>query len=166
MPVDPPTVNGVVEIIMMDVLQPPSVDVPIVNGDLPNNVVRGAASTPIVRYGSREDEYGMTEGGPPQDFLDVVGTIVHNADVLSHEDLDRLYKAQAMFTVAQVSIQEFDPQLNVECEQMTVRERKRRENLKKEKEKGREKENQKDEKDESQNLDGLGARRIMDCSRS
>lgn len=69
----------------------------------------------------------------PQDFLDDVGKIVHNADVRSHEDLDRLYKAQAMFTAAQVSIQEFDPQLRLECERMAVRERQRREQHKKNK---------------------------------
>ena len=69
----------------------------------------------------------------PQDFLDDVGKMVHNADVRSHEDLDRLYRAQAMFTAAQVSIQEFDPQLRLECERMAVRERQRREQHKKNK---------------------------------
>ena len=69
----------------------------------------------------------------PQDFLDDVGKIVHNADVRSHEDLDRLYRAQAMFTATQVSIQEFDPQLRLECERMAVRERQRREQHKKNK---------------------------------
>ena len=69
----------------------------------------------------------------PQDFLDDIGKMVHNADVRSHEDLDRLYRAQAMFTAAQVSIQEFDPQLRLECERMAVRERQRREQHKKSK---------------------------------
>ena len=69
----------------------------------------------------------------PQDFLDDVGKMVHNADVRAHEDLDRLYRAQAMFTAAQVSIQEFDPQLRLECERMAVRERQRREQHKKSK---------------------------------
>ncbi|KAJ7476930.1 AAA-domain-containing protein [Mycena galericulata] len=63
----------------------------------------------------------------PQDFLDDVGKIVHNAAVRQAEDLDRLYKAQAMFTATQVSIHEFDPQLRVECERMALRERARRE---------------------------------------
>ncbi|KAJ7124553.1 hypothetical protein C8R44DRAFT_620224 [Mycena epipterygia] len=63
----------------------------------------------------------------PQDFLDDVGKIVHNAAARQAEDLDRLYKAQAMFTATQVSIHEFDPQLRVECERMAVRERARRE---------------------------------------
>ena len=76
----------------------------------------------------------------PQDFLDDVGKIVHNADVRSHEDLDRLYRAQAMFTATQVSIQEFDPQLRLECERMAVRERQRREQHKRSK--GKDKDNQ------------------------
>ncbi|KAF8164708.1 hypothetical protein B0H34DRAFT_779832 [Crassisporium funariophilum] len=76
----------------------------------------------------------------PQDFLDDVGKMVHNADVRQHEDLDRLYKAQAMFTATQVSIQEFDPQLRVDCERMAVRERQRRvERRRKEKEEEKEK---------------------------
>ena len=74
----------------------------------------------------------------PQDFLDDVGKMVHNANVRAQYDLDRLHKAQAMFTAAQVSIQEFDPQLRSECERMAVRERQRRNARKKEKEKSRE----------------------------
>jgi len=73
----------------------------------------------------------------PQDFLDDVGKIVHNAAVRAGEDPERLYKAQAMFTAAQVSIHEFDPQLRMECERMAVRERKRREEHKKSKGKGK-----------------------------
>ncbi|KAG6856076.1 hypothetical protein H0H87_007606 [Tephrocybe sp. NHM501043] len=72
----------------------------------------------------------------PQDFLDDVGKMVHNAHVRSHEDMDRLYKAQSMFTAAQVSIQEFDPQFRIECERMAVRERKRLEEAQKLKEGG------------------------------
>ncbi|KAJ7618497.1 AAA-domain-containing protein [Roridomyces roridus] len=63
----------------------------------------------------------------PQDFLDDVGKMVHNAAVRQVEDPERLWKAQAMFTATQVSIHEFDPQLKVECERMAVRERARRE---------------------------------------
>jgi len=74
----------------------------------------------------------------PQDFMDDIGKIVHNADVRSNEDVDRLYKAQAMFTATQVSIQEFDPHFRMECERMAVRERQRREERKKEKGKDRE----------------------------
>jgi len=78
----------------------------------------------------------------PQDFLEDVGKIVHNADVRSHEDLDRLYRAQAMFTAAQVSIQEFDPQLRLESERMAVRERQRREQNRKSKGKEKAHDNQ------------------------
>ena len=67
----------------------------------------------------------------PQDFLDDVAKMVHNADVRQHEDLDRLHKAQAMYTAAQLSIMEFDPQLKIECERMAVRERLRREDARK-----------------------------------
>ncbi|KAJ3509073.1 hypothetical protein NLJ89_g5414 [Agrocybe chaxingu] len=80
----------------------------------------------------------------PQDFLDDVGKMVHNADVRSYEDPERLYRAQAMFTATQVSIQEFDPQLRLECERMAVRERQRREERKKEKEKNKGKEKEQD----------------------
>jgi len=62
----------------------------------------------------------------PQDFLDDVGKMVHNANARAFEDMERLYRAQAMFTAAQVSIQEFDPQFRLECERMAVRERRRR----------------------------------------
>ena len=78
----------------------------------------------------------------PQDFLDDVGKIVHNANVRSHEDLDRLYRAQAMFTAAQVSIQEFDPQLKLECERMATREKQRRNQHKKNKGKEKAHDNQ------------------------
>jgi hypothetical protein len=88
----------------------------------------------------------------PQDFLDDVGKMVHNADVRAHEDLDRLHKAQAMFTAAQVSIQEFDPQLRLECERMAVRERQRRDERRREKEKERGKE-------QNGNVPPAGARR-------
>ncbi|KAF7354684.1 AAA-domain-containing protein [Mycena sanguinolenta] len=85
----------------------------------------------------------------PQDFLDDVGKMVHNAAVRQAEDIDRLYKAQAMFNATQVSIFEFDPQLKLECERMAVRERARREEARAAaaaitadpKEKGKEKEN-------------------------
>jgi len=63
----------------------------------------------------------------PQEFLDDIGKMVFNAEVRRYEDSDRLFKAQAMYTAAQVSIQEFDPQLRLECERMASRERKRRE---------------------------------------
>ncbi|KAF9477179.1 AAA-domain-containing protein [Pholiota conissans] len=76
----------------------------------------------------------------PQDFLDDVYKMVHNADVRAHEDSDRLVKAQQMFTAAQVSIQEFDPQLRLECERMAGRERQRREERRREKGKDKDKE--------------------------
>ncbi|KAF5336968.1 hypothetical protein D9611_002981 [Ephemerocybe angulata] len=75
----------------------------------------------------------------PQDFLDDVGKMVHNADVRAHEDLDRLHKAQAMFTAAQVSLLEFDAGFRMECERMKARERQRRDERRKEKGKEREK---------------------------
>ena len=68
----------------------------------------------------------------PQDFLDDVRKIVHNATVCVHEDLDRLHKAQAMLTAAEMSVLElFDAQFRLECERMAVRERKRRAERKK-----------------------------------
>lgn len=75
----------------------------------------------------------------PQEFLDDVGKIVHNAGVMMNEDPDRLFKAQAMFTAAQVSIQDFDPGLRLECDRMASRERRRREEHRKSREKGKSK---------------------------
>ncbi|KAL5530834.1 YTA7 [Sanghuangporus sanghuang] len=71
----------------------------------------------------------------PAMFLDEVGKIVHNAEVRAYEDRDRLHKAQAMYTAAEVSIQEFDPAFRLECERMAGRELKRREQRRLEKEK-------------------------------
>lgn len=89
----------------------------------------------------------------PQEFLDDVGKMVHNANVRAYEDVDRLHKAQAMFTAAQVSIQEFDPQLRQECERMAVRERQRRE------ERRREKDKERGDKETNGNAAPAGARR-------
>lgn len=62
----------------------------------------------------------------PGDFLDDIRKIVHNATTRMHEDSDRLFKAHAMLTAAEVSIHDFEPQLKADCERMAVRERKRR----------------------------------------
>ncbi|KAF9449012.1 AAA-domain-containing protein [Macrolepiota fuliginosa MF-IS2] len=80
----------------------------------------------------------------PQDFLEDVIKIVRNTEIRAYEDMDRMYKAQAMFTAAQVSIQEFDPVLKLECEKMAVRERQRREEHRKNKEMERQKEREKE----------------------
>ncbi|KAI0269336.1 hypothetical protein BC834DRAFT_820278 [Gloeopeniophorella convolvens] len=74
----------------------------------------------------------------PQDFLNDVGKMVHNAVVCHQEDLERLHRAQAMYTATEVSMQDFDPQFRNECERMAVRERQRRAERKKEREKARE----------------------------
>lgn len=73
----------------------------------------------------------------PQDFLDDIGKIVHNASVccFTKDDHERLLKAQALFTAAEVIFQEFDPHIRAECERMAPRERKRREEYKKNKQK-------------------------------
>lgn len=71
----------------------------------------------------------------PQDFLDDIRKIVHNAAARMNEDPERLHKAQAMLIATEVSMQEFDPQFRLECQRMAERERKRREERKKAKEK-------------------------------
>lgn len=75
----------------------------------------------------------------PQDFLEDINKIVFNAAARSHQDPtgDRLYRAQAMLTAAEVNIQDFDAQFKHECQRMAERERKRREEHKKAKEKNR-----------------------------
>ena len=74
----------------------------------------------------------------PQAFLDDVGKMVHNAVVCQSEDLERLHRAQAMYTATEVSMQDFDPQFRAECERMAERERQRRAARRKEKEKAKE----------------------------
>ena len=74
----------------------------------------------------------------PQGFLDDVRKMVHNAAVCQSEDLERLHRAQAMYTATEVSMQDFDPQFRTECERMAERERQRRAARKKEKEKAKE----------------------------
>lgn len=69
----------------------------------------------------------------PDEFLEEIGKMVFNAEVRANEDRDRLYRAQAMFTATQVSVQEFDPQFRLECERMAARERKRRDQRRAEK---------------------------------
>ncbi|KAF4602613.1 hypothetical protein EYR40_005828 [Pleurotus pulmonarius] len=73
----------------------------------------------------------------PQDFLDDVGKMVHNAAVRMHEDLDRLHKAQAMYTATQVSMQDFDQHFRMECDRMAARERRRREERRRQRDKER-----------------------------
>lgn len=78
----------------------------------------------------------------PQDFLGDVGKMVHNAVVCQAGDLERLHRAQAMYTATEVSLQDFDPHFRSECERMAVRERQRRADRKKEKEKAKERSSQ------------------------
>ncbi|CDO76348.1 hypothetical protein BN946_scf185011.g12 [Trametes cinnabarina] len=70
----------------------------------------------------------------PEDFLDDIRKIVHNANVRINEDPERLFRAQAMLTAAEVSIQDFDPQFRLECQRMAIRERRRREEHRRNKE--------------------------------
>ncbi|KAM6491071.1 hypothetical protein JOM56_013310 [Amanita muscaria] len=51
--------------------------------------------------------------------------ILRNSEARAHEDLDRLHKAQVMYTFAEFSILEFDPALRMECQCMAMQERKR-----------------------------------------
>lgn len=67
----------------------------------------------------------------PDDFLDDIRKIVHNASIRADEDPERLFRAQAMLTAAEVSIQDFDPQFRLECQRMVGRETKRREEARK-----------------------------------
>ncbi|KAH9928867.1 uncharacterized protein B0H18DRAFT_874349 [Fomitopsis serialis] len=74
----------------------------------------------------------------PDDFLDDIRKIVHNTEVRIHEDPDRLFRAKAMLTAAEVSINDFDPSFRLECQRMAARERRRREEYRKNKEKEKE----------------------------
>ena len=70
-----------------------------------------------------------------QDFLNDIGKIVANAEMRAHGDTDRLHKARALYTAAEMNVQALDPYLRQECERMAVRERQRREEAKKAREK-------------------------------
>jgi len=85
----------------------------------------------------------------PSDFLHNIRKIVHNAEVCAADDLERLYKAQAMLTATEVSLNDFDQTFRLECERMAVRERRRRDDRKKrrEKEKAEKAEKEKEEKE-------------------
>lgn len=73
----------------------------------------------------------------PDEFLDDIRKIVHNAHTRFFEDNERLYRAQAMLTAAEVSIGDFDPQFKLECQRMAQREHKRRAERRKAKDKGK-----------------------------
>ncbi|KAI0640579.1 AAA-domain-containing protein [Trametes meyenii] len=77
----------------------------------------------------------------PDDFLDDIRKIVYNANVRINEDPERLFRAQAMLTAAEVSIQDFDPQFRMECQRMAIRERQRRDEHRRNKEKEKAAEN-------------------------
>ena len=102
----------------------------------------------------------------PFDFLQDIRKIAHNAEACAIDDLERLYKAQAMLTATEVSLNDFDQTFRLECERMAVRERKRREERKKrrekekaEKEKEKEKEAQATEVTDPNNPYAPGTRR-------
>ncbi|KAJ3737779.1 hypothetical protein DFJ43DRAFT_1046313 [Lentinula guzmanii] len=102
----------------------------------------------------------------PAEFLDDVRKIVHNAAMYSHRDPDRHYKAQAMLTATEVSMQDnFDLTLREECERMAGRERKSGE---KQKEKEKEKEKQKQKEKVNVNVEAPpflnGTRRKMEIT--
>ena len=62
----------------------------------------------------------------PDEFLDDIRKIVHNANVRANDDPERLFRAQAMLTAAEVSVQDFDVNFRMECQRMATREQKRR----------------------------------------
>ncbi|KAF7799964.1 hypothetical protein EIP86_011207 [Pleurotus ostreatoroseus] len=74
----------------------------------------------------------------PDEFLDDIRKIVHNAAVRSAEDPERRFRAQAMLTAAEVSIQDFDATFRLECQRMAEREHRRRDEARKAREKARE----------------------------
>jgi ATPase family AAA domain-containing protein 2 len=73
----------------------------------------------------------------PDGFLSDIRKIVHNANVRVEEDPERLFRAQAMLTAAEVSCQDFDATFRMECERMAVRETKRQDEYRKNKSQSR-----------------------------
>jgi len=120
----------------------------VVNGDM--DVDSAPTVTPLLHDVDLEKMHVDLYRGrylTPQDFLDDISKIVQNSELRAFEDMDRMYKAQAMLIATQVSIQEFDPAFKLECERMAVRERQRREERRKNKEKGKEKETEKEKEE-------------------
>lgn len=62
----------------------------------------------------------------PDNFLEDIRKIVHNANVRSQDDPERLFRAQAMLTAAEVSCLDFDVNFRLECQRMAIREQQRR----------------------------------------
>lgn len=73
----------------------------------------------------------------PDDFLDDIRKIVHNANVRVQEDPERLFRAQAMLTASEVSCQDFDANFRLECQRMATRELQRRAEYRKNREQNR-----------------------------
>ncbi|EJD42383.1 AAA-domain-containing protein, partial [Auricularia subglabra TFB-10046 SS5] len=67
----------------------------------------------------------------PLEFLEDVHKIVQNADNMKHWDSERFFKAQALYTTAEVHMHEFEAPFVQECDRMAPRERKRRDDYKK-----------------------------------
>lgn len=66
----------------------------------------------------------------PDDFVTDIRKIVHNTNVRANEDPERLFRAQAMLTAAEVSILDFDVNFRLECQRMATRQMQRREEYK------------------------------------
>ena len=141
-PIDPPQVNGYavegqepVVVVVVEQPPPPPPKPQLYDMDLERihvELYRNKYLTPI-------------------DFLHGIRKIVHNAEVCAADDLERLYKAQAMLTATEVSLNDFDQTFRLECERMAVRERRRRDDRKKRREKEKaEKEKEKEEKEKEE----------------
>jgi len=90
----------------------------------------------------------------PIDFLHNIRKILRNAEVRATDDLERLYEAQAMLTATEVSLNDFDQTFRLECERVTVRGRRRRDDRKER----REKEKAEREKEKGEGEEGKEAR--------
>ncbi|KIY64424.1 AAA-domain-containing protein [Cylindrobasidium torrendii FP15055 ss-10] len=135
-----------VDVISVDPVAPAAPDAEMVNGH-----VEGAPSAPI-HQAQMQMQAQLPQALPklfdmdletmhthlykdryltPTQFLEDLKKIVYNAEVYAHEDRDRVLKAQAMYTAAEVSFQDFDATFRIECERMAVREKGRRDEMKK-----------------------------------
>ena len=150
-PIDPPQING-----------------HVVDGQEPLVVIEQPPSPPSKPHLYDMDlervhvELYRNRYLTPFDFLHDIRKIAHNAEVCAVDDLERLYKAQAMLTATEVSLNDFDQTFRLECERMAVRERRRREERKKQREKEKaekEKENEGAEAVDANNPYAPGTRR-------
>ncbi|EKM75062.1 hypothetical protein AGABI1DRAFT_132600 [Agaricus bisporus var. burnettii JB137-S8] len=163
----PPQVNGIIEVVDQEQAQvqvainPMDVDLP------PPSLPPPPPPAPRLYDVDLEKMHvDMYRGRylTPEDFLEDIVKIVRNTEIRAYEDMDRMYKAKAMLTAAEVSIQDFDPVLRSECERMAGRERQRREEHRRNRAKVKEREREKEREENVNRRSTRSSGQVLDIS--